>query len=232
MSTKSVAKQLKSKGLQRLRWYCQLCEKQCRDENGFKCHCSSPAHLRQLAVFAQNQRSVLDRFSEQFKAAFLSELSLNYRNSRVSVNKVYNDYIANKQHIHMNATRWTTLTEFVRSIASEGICMVEETNKGLFVTYAPESKLSLANTNKRIAQEDVINRKENKVIRLQVKHAEKVSPKQTTHAEASEATLAEGYFSMGLLRNRKKSATKNETSIKHTSVSLYSRSEIYLDFRL
>ena len=25
-----------------------------------------------------------------------------YRNSRVSVNKVYNDYIANKQHIHMN----------------------------------------------------------------------------------------------------------------------------------
>ena len=42
--------------------------------------------------------------------------------------------------------------------------MVEETDKGLFVTYAPESKVSLANTNKRIAQEDVINRKENKVV--------------------------------------------------------------------
>ena len=42
--------------------------------------------------------------------------------------------------------------------------MVEETDKGLFVTYAPESKQSLANTNKRIAQEDVINRKENKVV--------------------------------------------------------------------
>jgi DNA/RNA-binding protein KIN17 len=33
---KAIAKRLKAKGLQRLRWYCQMCEKQCRDENGFK----------------------------------------------------------------------------------------------------------------------------------------------------------------------------------------------------
>jgi len=35
-STKYVANKMKSKGLQRLRWYCQACEKQCRDANGFK----------------------------------------------------------------------------------------------------------------------------------------------------------------------------------------------------
>lgn len=29
-STKHLANKLKSKGLQRLRWYCQVCEKQCR----------------------------------------------------------------------------------------------------------------------------------------------------------------------------------------------------------
>lgn len=29
---------MKSKGLQKLRWYCQLCNKQCRNENGFICH--------------------------------------------------------------------------------------------------------------------------------------------------------------------------------------------------
>ncbi len=28
-------------GLGRLRWYCQVCEKQCRDENGFKMHAQS-----------------------------------------------------------------------------------------------------------------------------------------------------------------------------------------------
>lgn len=29
---------MKAKGLQKLKWYCQMCQKQCRDENGFKCH--------------------------------------------------------------------------------------------------------------------------------------------------------------------------------------------------
>ena len=38
---KWLANKMKSKGLQKLRWYCQMCEKQCRDENGFKCHTSS-----------------------------------------------------------------------------------------------------------------------------------------------------------------------------------------------
>jgi len=78
MSAKSISKQLKSKGLQRLRWYCQLCEKQCRDENGFKCHCASAAHKRQLAVFAQNQKSVVSGYSEQFKREFLSILGTKY----------------------------------------------------------------------------------------------------------------------------------------------------------
>lgn len=35
-STKWQANKMKSKGLQRLRWYCQACERQMRDENGFK----------------------------------------------------------------------------------------------------------------------------------------------------------------------------------------------------
>lgn len=35
---KYLANKMKAKGLQKLRWYCQMCQKQCRDENGFKCH--------------------------------------------------------------------------------------------------------------------------------------------------------------------------------------------------
>lgn len=35
---KWIGNKMKSKGLQKLRWYCQMCQKQCRDENGFKCH--------------------------------------------------------------------------------------------------------------------------------------------------------------------------------------------------
>ena len=33
---KAIANAQKSKGLQKLRFFCQLCQKQCRDENGFK----------------------------------------------------------------------------------------------------------------------------------------------------------------------------------------------------
>ena len=29
---KYIANKIKSKGLQKLRWFCQMCEKQCRDE--------------------------------------------------------------------------------------------------------------------------------------------------------------------------------------------------------
>jgi len=38
---KWIGNKMKSKGLQKLRWYCQMCQKQCRDENGFKCHTRS-----------------------------------------------------------------------------------------------------------------------------------------------------------------------------------------------
>jgi DNA/RNA-binding protein KIN17 len=45
---KVIGNKIKAKGLQKLRWYCQMCAKQCRDENGFKCHVTSESHLRQV----------------------------------------------------------------------------------------------------------------------------------------------------------------------------------------
>lgn len=48
-----IANRIKAKGLQKLRWYCQMCQKQCRDENGFKCHLTSESHKRQMMVFGE-----------------------------------------------------------------------------------------------------------------------------------------------------------------------------------
>ena len=45
---KWLANKMKSKGLQKLRWYCQMCAKQCRDENGFKCHTMSEVRRRKF----------------------------------------------------------------------------------------------------------------------------------------------------------------------------------------
>jgi hypothetical protein len=75
---KYLANAMKSKGLQRLRWYCQVCQKQCRDENGFKCHIQSEAHLRQMLVVGENAGRHIADFSGQFQHDFVQLLSRRY----------------------------------------------------------------------------------------------------------------------------------------------------------
>ena len=52
LAPKQIANRIKAKGLTKLRWYCQLCEKACRDENGYKCH--TQVHLRCRRPVARN----------------------------------------------------------------------------------------------------------------------------------------------------------------------------------
>ncbi|XP_036317288.1 DNA/RNA-binding protein KIN17 isoform X6 [Pipistrellus kuhlii] len=74
LTPKAIANRIKSKGLQKLRWYCQMCQKQCRDENGFKCHCMSESHQRQLLLASENPQQFMDYFSEEFRNDFLELL--------------------------------------------------------------------------------------------------------------------------------------------------------------
>ncbi|EKM79667.1 hypothetical protein AGABI1DRAFT_114153 [Agaricus bisporus var. burnettii JB137-S8] len=141
---KYVANKMKSKGLQRLRWYCQVCEKQCRDENGFKCHSQSEAHLRQMLVVGEHAGSHIANFSSQFQSDFVQILSRRFGTKRVLANRVYQEYIADKQHLHMNATRWVTLTEFVKHLSRTGVARVDETEKGWFITWIDSSPKALA----------------------------------------------------------------------------------------
>lgn len=54
---------------------------------------------------------------------------------RVHCNIVYQEYVAERDHTHMNATKWETLTEFVQWLGREGHCVVDETPKGWFIAY-------------------------------------------------------------------------------------------------
>ncbi|KAF9465314.1 domain of Kin17 curved DNA-binding protein-domain-containing protein [Collybia nuda] len=141
---KYVANKMKSKGLQRLRWYCQVCEKQCRDENGFKCHTASEAHLRQMLVVGEHAGKHISNFSGTFQSEFVSLLSRRFGTKRVRANQVYQEYIADKNHLHMNATRWVTLTEFVKHLGRSGIARVDETEKGWFIAWIDSSPKALA----------------------------------------------------------------------------------------
>jgi len=151
---KAIANQQKSKGLQRLRWYCQVCEKQCRDENGFKCHVQSEAHVRQMLIVGESPARYVANFSRQFMGDFLQLLRTTHGEKRVHANHFYaSQYISNKSHVHMNSTRWKTLTEFITFLGHEGICRVENTEKGWFISWIDNSPEALKKRDANLKRE-------------------------------------------------------------------------------
>jgi DNA/RNA-binding protein KIN17 len=90
LTPKAIGNRIKAKGLQKLRWYCQMCQKQCRDENGFKCHLMSESHQRQLLLVADNPDKFVDSFSKDFFDDFIDLLRRQYGTKRVHANLVSN----------------------------------------------------------------------------------------------------------------------------------------------
>ena len=134
-SLKDLGKRIKAKGLQKLKFYCQMCEKQCRDANGFKCHLTSETHLRQMKIFSEHSGSFLDRYSKEFEKMYLDTLRMRHSTTKVNANNVYQEVIQDKFHIHMNATIWASLSDFCKYLGKTGKCVVEETERGWYVSY-------------------------------------------------------------------------------------------------
>jgi len=132
---KWISNNMKSKGLQKLRWYCQMCQKQCRDANGFKCHIGSESHQRQLLLFGDNPGKYLAAYSQAFAKDFNNILRRQYNGKRVLANTVYQQYISDKTHVHMNATCWVTLTSYCKHLERIGYCELEDSEKGWYVTW-------------------------------------------------------------------------------------------------
>ncbi|KAH7033428.1 domain of Kin17 curved DNA-binding protein-domain-containing protein [Microdochium trichocladiopsis] len=174
-STKYLANKMKSKGLQRLRWYCQVCERQMRDENGFKMHTQSESHVRQMLVVGENTKKFLGEYSEQFKRDFVQLLRTSHGEKQVQINHFYQSYIANKEHVHMNATKWPNLTEFAKYLGREGVCRVEEIEgKGLHIAWIDDSPDALRRRDairRKEMQDKGDEEREQRMIREQIKRA-------------------------------------------------------------
>lgn len=116
-SAKYLSKQMKARGLQKLRFYCQVCQKQCRDDNGFQSHIKSPTHVRKISQISQAD---IEEYTKNFEADFLRTLRLTHGEKKIEANKFYNEFIQDKNHIHMNATRFTSLTRFIQHLGKAG----------------------------------------------------------------------------------------------------------------
>ena len=69
-------------------------------------------------------------------SGFLSCLRHHDRRTFIRANVVYNEYIINKQHVHLNGTRWTSLTGFLYYLQSKGLVDVKTEDDVVMVRMA------------------------------------------------------------------------------------------------
>ncbi|XP_039762421.1 DNA/RNA-binding protein KIN17 [Pararge aegeria] len=213
---KYIANKMKAKGLQKLRWYCQMCQKQCRDENGFKCHTMSESHQRQLLLFADNASKYIDEFSKEFSDGYVELLRRQFGTKRVSANKAYQDYISNRDHLHMNATQWETLTDFVKWLGREGKCVVDETEKGWFVAYIDRDPATIAAQEAKAKKEKLDKDDQERMLEFVQRQVEKGKKESTqqgpTYTELKRESSQER-LTLNLNLKRKTEESKPNTSM-------------------
>jgi len=92
-----------------------------------------------MELFTSNPRLFIEKFSYEFEKSFLDLLRMQYSNKKVLANKLYKDFISDKDHTHMNSTKWSTLSGFLNYLKSTGKITIEETEKGPLIEYLDQS---------------------------------------------------------------------------------------------
>ncbi|KAJ3362628.1 hypothetical protein GGF31_001550 [Allomyces arbusculus] len=188
LTAKAIGIRIKAKGLQKLRWYCQMCQKQCRDENGFKCHINSESHQRQMLLFSENASQVLTDNAMEFKRTFLDTLRTRYGTRKVLANAVYQEYISDRHHMHMNATCWSTLAQFCKYLGRNGDCKVEESERGWYLTYidrSPEALKRMADAERKDRAHKDAETEEREWLEAQMERARVLAEEREAKARAA-----------------------------------------------
>jgi DNA/RNA-binding protein KIN17 len=85
----------------------------------------SESHVRNIQAFGDDARKAIQQNSNQFLSDFIKLLRTSHGEKKVDSNHFYQEYIRDRHHMHQNATKWASLTEFVKYLGREGICRVE-----------------------------------------------------------------------------------------------------------
>jgi DNA/RNA-binding protein KIN17 len=109
----------KFKRLGKVKYYCQMCEKQCRDANGFKCHLTTEGHRARMKLFLDNPQKYIEEFSEAFEDQFMAELEAT--SDWLVSTEVYSGIIRQPHHVHLNATKWGSFVDFLLYLESKNL---------------------------------------------------------------------------------------------------------------
>ncbi|CAJ0941475.1 unnamed protein product, partial [Mesorhabditis belari] len=224
---KEIANRSKTRGLQKLRWYCEMCQKQCRDQNGFKCHLTSEAHQRQLLLFAENEKRYISEFSGEFLRNFMGILKSQFGTRRVRANEVYQAYIKDKNHIHMNSTMWHSLTGLVQWLGNKGKCKIDQNEKGWYIQYIDyEEENRKQDEQKRVKQEIDDEMKQQELIDAQLARAKEVHGEQD-YTEGTELVRNEDEkIALELNLNKKQSLETLQKPVAVLGESVFAKSKV------
>jgi len=79
-----------------------------------------------MRLFSENPDKYIEEYSKEFEETFLELLRRKYYGQTVLANKIYQEHISDKMHVHMNATKWTNLTGFVDVMIIEKLNIDQE----------------------------------------------------------------------------------------------------------
>ncbi|EHL01676.1 putative KIN17-like protein [Glarea lozoyensis 74030] len=124
----------------------------------------------------------------------------------------------------MNATKWPSLTEFAKFLGREGICRVEEEERGLFVSWIDNSPEALRRQDairKKERQDKGDEEREQMLIRQQVARAKAEAGEREDDLSDGERELKrEGDEKIKLSFGAKPAATKAEPLPVETATSV------------
>lgn len=131
------------------KYFCQMCNRQCRDKDGFNCHLKTETHKRNVEIVSRNPEEFINKYSYEFESGFLDILKRTHPDVFVSANKIYQEYISDKFSTHLNATKWSSLTGFLKHLEAKGKCELIVTDKEIKIRYIDLSPESLRERNEK-----------------------------------------------------------------------------------
>jgi len=144
-----------------------------------------------MLVVGEHAGKHIANFSMQFQSEFVALLSRRFGTKRVKANNVYQEHIRDKSHLHMNSTRWVTLTEFVKHLGRTGVARVDETEKGWFIAWIDNSPKALAKQEAALKKERLTTsdeQRERLLIAEQIERASVATDPSGTETDPSAPT--------------------------------------------
>jgi len=87
-----------------------------------------------MQLFLEDPEKKMEEFSQEFEETYMRLLRLRGDNP-VNANNLYQEMIADQTHVHMTATKWDSLTTFIRYLADTGKAEVTVEDGKYFIKY-------------------------------------------------------------------------------------------------